>query len=90
MSVQPEDRTTIDMFSSRGPGRPRSNPYDRALQCRQNKRTQRLRDKQKGMHRLEVRIDGDVVQELDDACDRLDMTRAEIIERALKQWLHMG
>jgi metal-responsive CopG/Arc/MetJ family transcriptional regulator len=31
-----------------------------------------------------------VVQELDDACDRLDMTRAEIIERALKQWLHMG
>ena len=89
MSVQAEDRTTIDMFSKRGPGRPRSNPYDRALQCKHNKRSQRLRDKAKGMHRLEVKIDSQVVQGLDEVCDNLNLSRAEVIEQALKQWLHI-
>jgi len=89
MSVQPEDRTTIDMFSKRGPGRPRSNPYDRALQCKHNKRSQRMRDKAKGMHRLEVKVDGQVVEELDEVCDNLNLSRAEVIERALRQWLHI-
>ncbi|MFC3679836.1 LexA regulated protein [Bacterioplanoides pacificum] len=89
MSVQPEDRTTIDMFARRGRGRPRSNPYDRALQCRQNKRTQRMRDKANDMRRLEVRIEGRVVDGLDDACELLNMSRAEIMELALKQWLHI-
>ncbi|KZZ47219.1 MAG: LexA regulated protein [Saccharospirillaceae bacterium] len=89
MSVQPEDRTTIDMFTRRRPGRPRSNPYDRALQCKHNKRSQRQRDKAAGMHRLEVKVDGDVVRRLDDVRDELNLTRAEVIELALKQWLHI-
>lgn len=89
MSVQPEDRTTIDMFSRRSPGRPRSNPYDRTMQCRHNKRSQRLRDKANGKHRLEVKIDSYVLNGLDEVCDDLNMSRAELVEQALKQWLHL-
>lgn len=89
MSVQPEDRTTIDMFSTTRPGRPRSNPYDRTQQCRQNKRSQRLRDKHAGLHRLEVKLPGDVVAALDEAAEDLGISRAEVINQALAQWLHI-
>jgi len=87
MSVQPEDRTTIDMFTVSRPGRPRSNPYDRQSQSRFNKRSQRLRDKRKGLQRLEVKLDEEVVNQLDQTCEQLGMSRAELIEKALKQWL---
>ncbi|MEK9710932.1 MAG: LexA regulated protein [Thalassolituus sp.] len=89
MSVQPEDRTTIDMFSEIRPGRPRSNPYDRTQQCRFNKRSQRLRDKHAGLHRLEVKLPGDVVAALDEASEELGLSRAEVISKALEQWLHL-
>ena len=90
MSVQPEDRTTIDMFAHRGPGRPRSNPYDRSLQCRVNKRSQRRRDKARGLKRVEVKLPRAVIEHLDQACQTLDMNRAEVIEQALRHWLHLG
>ena len=90
MSVQPEDRTTIDMFSTVRPGRPKSNPYDRVQQSRFNKRSQRLRDKNKGMHRLEVKLTAEVVEALDIAADELGISRADIIDQAVKQWLHIG
>ena len=89
MSVQPEDRTTIDMFSTARPGRPRSNPYDRAQQCRVNKRTQRIRDKHAGLHRLEVKLPGDVIDRLDEVADDLGMSRADVVTQALRQWLHL-
>ncbi len=89
MSVQPEDRTTIDMFSSSGPGRPRSNAYDRSQQSRLNKRSQRLRDKHAGLHRLEVKLPAHVVAALDGAADELGLSRAEVITKALEQWLHI-
>ena len=89
MSVQPEDRTTIDMFSTTRPGRPRSNPYDRTQQSRLNKRSQRLRDKHAGLHRLEVKLPANVVAALDEAGEELGMSRAEVITKALEQWLHL-
>ena len=89
MSVQPEDRTTIDMFNTVRPGRPKSSPYDRVQQSRFNKRSQRLRDKNNGMHRLEVKLAAEVVEILDIAVDELGISRADIIERAVKQWLHI-
>ncbi|WP_370216271.1 LexA regulated protein [Thalassolituus sp.] len=89
MSVQPEDRTTIDMFSTTRPGRTRSNPYDRTQQSRLNKRSQRLRDKHAGLHRLEVKLPADVVAALDEAGEELGMSRAEVITKALEQWLHL-
>ncbi len=89
MSVQPEDRTTLDMFAAAQRGRPRKNPYDRTLQCRVNKRTQRQRDKERGVQRLEVRVEQYVVQQLDEHCQQLGLNRAQIMELALKQWLHL-
>ncbi len=89
MSIQPEDRTTIDMFSSPRRGRPKSNPYDRRVQSRFNKRFQRQRDKERGLQRLEVKIEADVIDYLDLACDDLGLSRADIINLALKHWLHL-
>ncbi|MDK2776461.1 MAG: LexA regulated protein [Pseudomonadota bacterium] len=89
MSIQPEDRTTIDMFSVSRPGRPRSNPYDRSQQLRINKRVQRQRDKARGLQRLEVKLDGEVIGRLDDMCQELKLSRAEVLELALKHWLHL-
>ncbi|WP_221794854.1 LexA regulated protein [Oceanobacter mangrovi] len=89
MSVQPEDRTTIDMFSSPRRGRPKSSPYDRRSQSRFNKRFQRERDKQRGLQRLEVKIDGDIIDRLDEVAGELNLTRADVISLALKQWLHL-
>ncbi|MDF1764076.1 MAG: LexA regulated protein [Oleibacter sp.] len=90
MSVQPEDRTTIDMFTSANPGRPRSNPYDRSKQHRINKRSQRVRDKHAGLHRLEVKLPSDVVEHLDDTCEALGLNRSVAITEALKRWLHLS
>ncbi|ASP39691.1 LexA regulated protein [Bacterioplanes sanyensis] len=90
MSVQPEDRITIDMFAPRGPGRPRSNPYDRSLQCRVNKRSQRRRDKARGLKRVEVKLPDHVIEHLDAACEQLNLNRAEVIELSLRHWLHLG
>ncbi|MFK4754421.1 MULTISPECIES: LexA regulated protein [Oceanospirillaceae] len=89
MSIQPEDRTTIDMFSSPRRGRPKSNPYDRRVQSRFNKRFQRQRDKERGLQRLEVKVEADVIDYLDLACDDLGLSRADIINLALKHWLHL-
>lgn len=89
MSIHPEDRTTIDMFASNKPGRPRSNPYDRSHQCRINKRVQRQRDKLRGLHRLEIKLEEDVIRQMDKVCTELDLTRADVIELALKHWLHL-
>ncbi|WP_028292513.1 LexA regulated protein [Oceanobacter kriegii] len=89
MSVQPEDRTTIDMFSTPRRGRPKSSPYDRRSQSRFNKRHQRMRDKERGLQRLEVKIEGDIIDALDTAASELKLTRADVISLALKQWLHL-
>ncbi len=89
MSVQPEDRTTIDMFAPARPGRPRSNPYERPLQTRLNKRIQRQRDKARGLHRLEVKLDAAMINRLDEVAEQLSMTRADVIEHALRHWLHL-
>lgn len=89
MSVQPEDRTTIDMFAPSRPGRPRSNPYERPMQTRMNKRLQRMRDKERGLHRVEIRLERSLVDTLDEAANKLGLSRAEVIEQALKNWLHL-
>jgi len=89
MSIQPEDRTTIDMFAATKRGRPRSNPYDRSQQLRMNKRVQRQRDKALGLARLEVKLESEVIDRLDEVCSELELTRTEIVELALRQWLHL-
>ena len=87
MGVQLEDRTTIDMFTQRQKGRPRSNPYPRDVQLRINKREQRMRDKGKGMRRMEVKMPTELVEALDDLAKDRECTRAEVVELCVKQWL---
>ena len=87
MGVQLEDRTTIDMFEERQRGRPRSNPYPREVQLRVNKRTQRVRDKEKGLRRLEVKMPQDLIELLDEYAASQDCTRAEVVEMSVSDWL---
>ena len=87
MSVQLEDRTTMDMFAERQRGRPKSNPYPRDVQIRVNKRTQRLRDKKKGLRRLEVKMSEELIQRLDEYAAEQKCTRAEVVEMSVEDWL---
>ena len=89
MSIQSEDRTTIDMFSRPERGRPKTSPYDRSTQLKLSKRLQRNRDKHKGMRRVEVKLNTDVVEVLDDLAAGLGMTRAEVIECGLMRMLEL-
>jgi hypothetical protein len=90
MSIQPEDRTTIDMFSRPERGRPKTSPYDRSTQLKLSKRLQRNRDKHKGMRRVEVKLNTDVVQVLDNLAADLGLSRAEVIENGLMRMLNDG
>lgn len=87
MSIQPEDRTTIDMFSLPERGRPKTSPYDRATQLRLSKRLQRHRDKHKGLRRVEVKLKSEVVELLDGLAAELGVSRAEVIESGLMRLL---
>lgn len=87
MGVQLEDRTTIDMFEERQRGRPRSNPYPREVQLRVNKRSQRVRDKEKGLKRLEVKMSEELIKQLDRYAASQDCTRAEVVEMSVSDWL---
>jgi hypothetical protein len=83
MSTQSEDRTTIDMFSRPERGRPKTSPYDRSTQLKLSKRLQRNRDKHKGMRRVEVKLNADVVDVLDALAAEMGLSRAEVIESSL-------
>lgn len=83
MSTQLEDRTTIDMFSRPERGRPKTSPYDRSTQLKLSKRLQRNKDKHKGMRRVEVKLNVDMVEVLDTLATELGLTRAEVIENSL-------
>jgi hypothetical protein len=83
MSIQSEDRTTIDMFSRPERGRPKTSPYDRMTQLKLSKRMQRNRDKHKGMRRVEVKLNTDVVEALDGLAIDMGLSRAEVIEAGL-------
>lgn len=89
MSIQPEDRTTIDMFSPPERGRPKTSPYDRSTQLRLSKRLQRHRDRHKGLRRVEVKLDSEVVELLDDLAAELGISRAQVIESGLMRLLEV-
>ena len=71
------------MFSRPERGRPKTSPYDRNTQLKLSKRLQRHRDKHKGMRRIEVKLNLDVVEVLDALTAEFGLSRAEIIENGL-------
>ncbi len=86
MGVQLEDRTTIDMFVPTKIGRPRSNPYARDVQVRVNKREQRLRDKDNGMRRMEVKVPQELVDMLDAYAKKHECTRTDAVTLSISEW----
>lgn len=87
MSIQPEDRTTIDMFTRPERGRPKSSPHDRSTQLKLSKRLQRHRDKHKGLRRVEVKLNTEMIDVLDRLVTEMGISRAEVIENGLIQLL---
>ena len=48
-----------------------------------------MRDKHAGLHRVEVKLPADVLARVDEICEELGLSRSEVMDAALKQWLHL-
>ncbi|MGL4207196.1 MAG: LexA regulated protein [Aeromonadaceae bacterium] len=88
MAKHQEDRTTLDLFAEeKRPGRPKTNPLPRTLQLKVNKRNQLKRDKAKGLRRVELKIEVELLEQLNLLAEQHNMSRAEMIQMLLKQHL---
>lgn len=84
MAKEQTDRTTIDLFANeRRPGRPKTNPLSRDEQLRINKRNQLKRDKNRGLKRVELKLNADAVDTLNELASARDISRSELIEEML-------
>ncbi|NHI00561.1 MULTISPECIES: LexA regulated protein [Oceanimonas] len=88
MAKQEADRTTLDLFADeRRPGRPKTNPLPRQAQLRLNKRNQLRRDRERGLRRIELKVDEQLFSKLNLLADERRLSRAELIEVLLLQQL---
>ena len=84
MAKEQTDRTTLDLFANeRRPGRPKTNPLSRDEQLRINKRNQLKRDKNRGLKRVELKLNADAVDALNELADARNISRSELIEEML-------
>ena len=84
MAKEQTDRTTLDLFAyERRPGRPKTNPLSRDEQLRINKRNQLKRDKNRGLKRVELKLNADAVDALNELADARKISRSELIEEML-------
>ncbi|SHI18759.1 LexA regulated protein [Ferrimonas marina] len=85
MAIEKSDRTTLDMFASeKRRGRPRTNPLPREQQLRVNKRNQILRDRSKGLKRIEFKVSEELYNALNDKALESNITRSQLIESILQ------
>ena len=90
MAKERTDRTTLDLFANeRRPGRPKTNPLSRDEQLRINKRNQLKRDKNRGLKRVELKLNADAVDALNELADARKISRSELIEEMLIAQLEM-
>lgn len=88
MAKQHSDRTTLDLFAEeKRPGRPKTNPLPRALQLKVNKRNQLKRDKEKGLRRVELKLESELLDQLNELARGQGLSRADLIQLLLKQHL---
>ncbi len=86
MAKHQEDRTTLDLFAEeKRPGRPKTNPLPRTLQLKVNKRNQLKRDKAKGLRRVELKVEVELLEQLNLLAEQHNMSRAEMIQMLIKQ-----
>ncbi|AXW87359.1 MULTISPECIES: LexA regulated protein [Lonsdalea] len=84
MAKEQTDRTTPDLFADeRRPGRPKTNPLSRDEQLRINKRNQLRRDKNRGLRRVELKINAEAVDILNALAEEKNISRSELIEQIL-------
>lgn len=88
MAKQDADCVTLDLFANVPKvGRPKTNPLPREQQLRINKRNQLKRDKSSGLRRVELKLHTAVVQDLEQLATALEISRAELIETILQDYL---
>ncbi|MFT6927316.1 MAG: hypothetical protein ACJAZP_002949 [Psychromonas sp.] len=88
MAKESFDRITHDLFADEvRPGRPKSNPYCRQVQLKINKKKQILRDKQKGLKRIELKVDSELFEKLNELSKKQEISRGELINQLLHELL---
>lgn len=88
MAKQDADCITIDLFANTPKvGRPRSNPLSREQQIRINKRNQLKRDKSIGLKRVELKLHSDLVQQLEGEAEKFGISRGQLIENILNNYV---
>ncbi|WP_108650273.1 LexA regulated protein [Dongshaea marina] len=86
MAKQQSDRITIDLFADeKRPGRPRTNPHPRSMQMKINKRNQLKRDKEKGLRRIELKVQQPIFEQLNRLAEAYSISRSELIVSMLEQ-----
>jgi len=84
MAKESFDRITHDLFADEvRPGRPKSNPHSRRVQLKINKQKQTQRDKQKGLKRIELKVDTQLFDALNALSKKQNISRAELITQLL-------
>ena len=90
MAKQDSDRTTLDLFADeRRPGRPKTNPLPREAQLKLNKRNQLKRDRARGLSRIELKVDREMLDKLNLLAVELQLSRADLIQTLLLQQLEL-
>ncbi|RUO33273.1 LexA regulated protein [Aliidiomarina soli] len=88
MAKETTDNVTIDLFQhQRRPGRPRTNPLSRSEQMKQNKRRQLQRDKERGLRRIELKVEDSVYDALNKRAEKAGLSRSQLIEKLLQDAL---
>lgn len=84
MAKENTDRTTLDLFANeRRPGRPKTSLLSRDEQLRINKRNQLKRDRVRGLQRVELKMNSDVVDALNSLAAEQQLSRSELIEQII-------
>ncbi len=89
MAKESFDRITDDLFADEVRlGRPKSNPHSRQVQLKINKQKQTLRDKQKGLKRIELKVDRQLFEALNKLSQEQEISRGELINQLLHAQLN--
>ncbi|KPU83136.1 LexA regulated protein [Psychromonas sp. PRT-SC03] len=89
MAKESSDRITHDLFADEvHPGRPKSNPHSRKVQLKMNKQQQILRDRKKGLKRIELKVDSTLFNVLNQLSKEQEISRGELINQLLHAQLN--